>query len=97
MDLGKIADRKGLYLKLRGEHRYGETINADSGAYFATNRSAGCRLLAATMSIGERPVYPSISERFAVFWQDGHPRRRLTECVCQWSRQNSVLKRRLCC
>jgi porin len=31
-DLGKLAGRQGLFLKVRAEHRWGETISADTGA-----------------------------------------------------------------
>ena len=34
LDLGKMGLREGLSLKLRGEHRYGETVNDATGAIF---------------------------------------------------------------
>ncbi len=67
-DFGKLADHQGLFLKLRAEHRFGETINANTGA-----------LLPATIS-PDLPVRDSedlyltnvlftqaLSENFAVF------------------------------
>lgn len=32
LDFGKLAGREGLFLKVRAEHRWGETINFDTGA-----------------------------------------------------------------
>ncbi|MEQ8848016.1 carbohydrate porin [Botrimarina sp.] len=33
MDLGKLGVQEGLFLKLRAEHRFGENINRDTGAF----------------------------------------------------------------
>ena len=34
VDFGKMGVQEGLFLKLRAEHRFGENINADSGAFY---------------------------------------------------------------
>ncbi|MGE3317350.1 MAG: carbohydrate porin [Planctomycetaceae bacterium] len=36
-DMGKLANREGLFLKIRAEHRWGETINRDTGALLPAN------------------------------------------------------------
>ncbi|HMO84745.1 MAG TPA: carbohydrate porin, partial [Lacipirellulaceae bacterium] len=33
MDSGKLGLMEGQFLKLRAEHRYGQTINRDTGAF----------------------------------------------------------------
>ena len=38
-DMDKLCDRQGLFLKLRAEHRFGETINSDTGAFIPATLS----------------------------------------------------------
>jgi porin len=40
VDAGKLGLRDGLFLKLRAEHRYGETITEDVGAFFSPTIAA---------------------------------------------------------
>jgi porin len=36
IDCGKLGYREGLFVKLRAEHRFGQDINSDTGAFFPT-------------------------------------------------------------
>lgn len=69
LDLGKLAGREGLFLKLRAEHRFGEDVNQDTGAFLPVS-------LPTELPVAEEDdvfltnvlFTQALSERFAVFF-----------------------------
>lgn len=69
IDFGKLGLQEGLFLKVRAEHRFGENINADTGAFLPATILAdlpvggGEELLLTNVLFTQ-----ALSERFAVFF-----------------------------
>jgi porin len=68
MDGGKLLGREGLFIKIKAEHRYGETLDNNVGAFFSPT------ILADLPKLGSERLYltnvlftQALSENFAVF------------------------------
>ncbi|QDV73994.1 carbohydrate porin [Botrimarina mediterranea] len=68
VDFGKLGVQEGLFLKVRAEHRFGENINGDTGAFLPAS------VLTALPVADSEELYltnvlftQALSERFAVF------------------------------
>jgi porin len=69
LDLDKLAGRKGLFLKLRAEHRFGENINRDTGSVLPAYVLADLPVLGEEELLLTNVLFTQfLSERFAVFF-----------------------------
>jgi porin len=72
LDLSRLGLWKGAFVRVRGESRYGETVNDDSGAFLPVNTNGFFPLTSPTddglpFAITELAFAQFLSEKFAVF------------------------------
>jgi len=69
VDFGKLGIQEGLFLKVRAEHRFGENINADTGALLPATVLAGLPVADSEELFFTNVLFTqAFSERFAVFF-----------------------------
>ena len=67
-DMDKLAGHQGLFIKLRAEHRYGETINEDTGAFIPATISPNLPVAdSEDVYLTDVLFTQALSESFAVF------------------------------
>ncbi len=67
--LGKLGFNEGLFLKVRAEHRFGENINADTGAFLPAAVLADLPIADSEELFLTNVLFTqALSERFAVFF-----------------------------
>ncbi len=68
-DLGKLAGREGLFLKVRAEHRFGQNINRDTGAFLPAYVLADLPIQGEEDLLLTNVLFTQfLSERFGVFF-----------------------------
>lgn len=68
IDMGKLANREGLFVKLRAEHRFGETIANDTGAFFPPTVAANLPVSGSNDLYLTNVLFTqALSESFALF------------------------------
>jgi porin len=68
MDMNKLAGREGMFIKLRGEHRYGETIDGLTGALLPATVTPGLPVSDSEDFYLTNVLFTqALSENFAVF------------------------------
>ena len=68
VDFGKLCDHQGLFLKLRAEHRFGENINRDTGAFLPASVLADLPAAESEELLLTNVLFTqALSENFAVF------------------------------
>lgn len=67
-DAGKLGLQEGFFVKLRGEHRYGDTITGDVGAFLSPTLSAELPVAGSEQLYLTNVLFTqALSESFAVF------------------------------
>jgi porin len=68
MDMNKLAGREGMFVKLRAEHRFGETINGQTGAFLPATISPALPVAdSEDLYLTNVVITQALSENFAVF------------------------------
>lgn len=69
IDFGKLGVQEGLFLKVRAEHRFGENINRDTGAFLPASVLADLPVAESEQLYLTNVLFTqALSERFAVFF-----------------------------
>lgn len=66
-DLDKLANKQGLFLKIRAEHRFGESVNGISGALLPPTLATDLPTDSENVYITNFVVTQALSEKFIVF------------------------------